>query len=61
MLRTFLVLGLTPSDSDCLEHNFLATVLQNHRCRKDILLKGALVSWTVHNIGWLNFFFLKNL
>ena len=25
MLRTFLVLGLTPSDTDCLQHNFLAT------------------------------------
>ena len=23
----FLVLGLTPSDSDCLQHNFLAAVL----------------------------------
>ena len=24
---TILVLGLTPSDSDCLQHNFLAAVL----------------------------------
>ena len=25
---TILVLGLTPSDSDCLQHNFLAAVLE---------------------------------
>ena len=27
MQQTILVLGLTPSDSDCLQHNFLAAVL----------------------------------
>ena len=27
MLRTILILGLTPTDSDCLQHNFLAAAV----------------------------------
>ena len=51
---TILVLGLTPSDSDCLQHNFLAAMLYYYLISKPFFAFSSMLELKAESImTWL--------